>query len=131
MCARESDWLTDGATAALLNAIGHTVHSAAGAHTHTHTHTHTHARAQTHSTADERKGLFLDPCIVSEIAKAPSEQSHFHFAAEGAFGGVLQLVGSGLNWLDSLGIPAPFVLKCVFLHESRATEGAEIQSASF
>ncbi len=47
-----------------------------------HTHTHTHTHIYTHSTADERKGLFLDPCIVSEIAKEPSEQSHFRFAVK-------------------------------------------------
>lgn len=40
---------------------------------------HTHIQV-THSTADERKGLFLDPCIVSEIAREPSEQSRFHLA---------------------------------------------------
>ena len=87
----KSDWFTDGATAAQLNSIGHTVYSAAGTHTHTQAHT------DTHSAADERKGLFLDPCIVSEIAKELSEQSRFHFRCKERVLGEQRLVGSCLN----------------------------------
>lgn len=64
MTGREGDWFTEGiAAVSTLCAI----YSAAG--------TRTHAR-----TVNERKGLFLDPCFVSEIASEPSELSHFHFA---------------------------------------------------
>lgn len=61
---------TDGATAAWLNSTQQTVYSA-----HTRTHTNTALRMR-------GKGLFLDPCIVSEIAKEPSEKASLSFGSE-------------------------------------------------
>lgn len=51
----ESDWFTDGATAAQLNSVGQTVYSAG---------VHTGKALQMRG-----KGLFLDLCVVAEIAK--------------------------------------------------------------
>lgn len=100
----KSDWFTDGATAVRLNTIGYIVYSAAWAHTHTHSHSHT---------IDERKELFLDPCIVSWIAREASKLIHFHSAVKER--DVVVVACGILNklpwffWYLSL-----FVLKCVF-----------------
>lgn len=69
----ESDWFTDGATAAQLNSVGQTVYSAAGAHTGK-------------ALQMRGKGLFLDLCVVAEIAK---EENQCHFAVERGFGEVV------------------------------------------
>lgn len=66
---------TDGATAAWLNSTQQTVYSAAEAHTHARAHTNTALRMR-------GKGLFLDPCIVSEIAKEPLETDSLSFCSE-------------------------------------------------
>lgn len=61
VCVEESDWFADGASTLRLIL-------------------YTQQQERTHSTVDERRGLFLDPCIILEIAREPSELSHFHFA---------------------------------------------------